>query len=90
MTKARAGGEDGKWTGGGRQLRALMLSLLVRQRLTMYVSRHRRADLDALSRLIETGQVTPVIDRTYRLGEAPAAVRRLAEGQARGKIVMAV
>jgi len=85
-----AGGEGGRWTGVGRQLRALMLSLLVRQRLTTYVSRHRRADLDALSRLIEAGQITPVIDRTYPLGEAPAAVRCLAEGHARGKIVITV
>src|SRR6516162_1695132 len=35
-----AGGEGGKWTGVGRQLRALALSLLVRQRLTMYISKH--------------------------------------------------
>src|SRR5262252_9997644 len=83
-----AGGEGGKWTGVGRQLRALALSLLVRQRLTTYVSRHRQADLDVLSRLIEAGQLTPVIDRAYPLSEAPAAVRGLAEGHARGKIVI--
>jgi hypothetical protein len=34
-----AGGEGGKWTGVGRQLRALILSPLVRQRLTMYISK---------------------------------------------------
>src|SRR5215471_8936741 len=83
-----AGGEGGRWTGVGRQLRALMLSLLVRQRLTTYVSRHRPDDLDVLSRLIEAGQITPVIDRAYPLSEAPAAVRCLAEGHARGKIVI--
>jgi NADPH:quinone reductase-like Zn-dependent oxidoreductase len=82
------GGEGGRWTGVGRQVRALMLSLLVRQRLTMYVSRHRQADLDALGRLIEAGQITPVIDRTYPLSEASAAIRCLAEGHARGKIVL--
>jgi len=85
-----AGGEGGKWTGVGRQFRALMLSLLVRQRMTMYVSRHSQADLNALSRLIEAGQVTPVIDRTYPLSEASAAIRRLAEGQAQGKIVITI
>ena len=37
-----AGGEGGKWTGVGRQLRALMLSPVVPQRLTMYISAHRR------------------------------------------------
>jgi NADPH:quinone reductase-like Zn-dependent oxidoreductase len=85
-----AGGEGAKWTGVGRQLRGLMLSPLVGQRLTMYVSRHRRADIEALSRLIETGQLTPVIGRTYPLGDAPAAIRHLAEGHAQGKVAITV
>jgi NADPH:quinone reductase-like Zn-dependent oxidoreductase len=84
------GGEGAKWTGVGRQLRALVLSLMVRQRLTMYVSRHRQADLDALNRLIEAGQVTPVIGRTYQLSDAPAAIRGLAEGHAQGKLVITI
>jgi NADPH:quinone reductase-like Zn-dependent oxidoreductase len=85
-----AGGEGGRWTGVGRQLRALALSALIRQRLTTYVSRHRQADLDTLRRLTEAGQVTPVIDRTYPLAEAPQAIRRLQAGHARGKIVITV
>ena len=84
------GGEGAKWTGVGRQLRALMLSPLVGQRLTMYVSRHRRADIETLSRLIEAGQVTPVIGRTYRLSDASAAIRHLAEGHAQGKIAITI
>jgi NADPH:quinone reductase-like Zn-dependent oxidoreductase len=100
------GGEGAAWTGVGRQLRALMLSPLVRQRLTTYISRHRPADLDALcrlteagqvtpvidrtSRLAEAGQVTPVIDRTSRLTEAAQAIRRLQEGHARGKIAITI
>jgi len=85
-----AGGENAKWTGVGRQIRALLLSLMVRQRLTMYVSRHRQADLDALNRLIEAGQVTPVIGQTYQLSDAPAAIRQLAEGHAQGKLVITI
>jgi NADPH:quinone reductase-like Zn-dependent oxidoreductase len=84
------GSEGAKWTGVGRQLRALVLSLMVRQRLTMYVSRHRQADLDALNRLIEAGQVTPVIGRTYQLSDAPAAIRQLAAGHAQGKLVITI
>src|SRR5215467_13187336 len=85
-----AGGEGGRWTGVGRQLRALALSVLIRQRLTMFVSRHRQADLETLRRLTETGQVTPVIDRAYSLANAPRAVRDLHAGHARGKIVITV
>ncbi len=85
-----AGGEGARWTGVGRQLRALALSVLVRQRLTMYVSRHRQADLDTLRVLTERGEVIPVVDRTYPLAETPKAMRRLYAGHARGKIVISV
>jgi len=85
-----AGSEGGRWTGVGRQLRALMLSPMVSQRLTMYISGHRQADLEALRQLTEAGQVTPVIDRTWPLAGAPEAIRRLAAGQARGKIAITI
>ncbi len=39
---------------------------------------------------VQPGQTAPVIDRTYPLSEAAAAVRYLKEGHARGKIVIAV
>jgi NADPH:quinone reductase-like Zn-dependent oxidoreductase len=85
------GGEDGgRWTGMSRQLRALALSLFVRQRLTTFVSRHRLADLETLARLIEAGQVTPVIGKTYPLRQAPDAMRDLLAGHARGKLVITV
>jgi len=85
-----AGGEGGRWTGLGRQLRALALSVLIRQRLTMFVSRHRQADLDTLRLLTEGGQIVPVVDRTCPLAETPLAIRRLYAGHARGKIVITV
>jgi NADPH:quinone reductase-like Zn-dependent oxidoreductase len=85
-----AGGEGAKWTGVGRQLRALMLSPFTRQRLTMYVSTHRQADLDTLRQLIETGQVTPVIGGTYPLAGVAEAVHHLQAGHARGKIAITI
>jgi NADPH:quinone reductase-like Zn-dependent oxidoreductase len=87
------GGEGGgRWLGGfDRQiLRAPILSALVRQRLRPFVSKERREDLVVLKELIEAGKVTPVIDRTYPLSEAPAAIRYLQEGHARGKVVITV
>ena len=38
--------------------------------------------------LLEAGKVTPVIDRKYRLGEAPEAIRYVGKGHARGKVVI--
>src|SRR6266516_4063290 len=86
-----AGGEDGgRWTGMGRQLRALARSPFTRQRLTMLISRQRHADLETLARLIEAGQLTPVIGQTYPLHQAPDAMRHLQAGHARGKLVITV
>jgi NADPH:quinone reductase-like Zn-dependent oxidoreductase len=47
-------------------------------------------DLAVLRELIESGQVTPAIDRTYPLGEATAAIRYVGEGRARGKVVVTI
>ncbi len=85
-----AGGEGGRWTGVGRQLRALALSPLIRQRLTMFVSTHRRQDLETLRELTESGQVIPVVEETCPLTEVPRAIRRLQAGQVRGKLVIEI
>jgi NADPH:quinone reductase-like Zn-dependent oxidoreductase len=86
------GGETGgRWLGGvDRQLRALVLSRFVQQRLTTFVSTQKHEDLTVLAELLEAGQVTPVIDRTFPLSESPKAIRYLEEGHARGKVVVTV
>jgi NADPH:quinone reductase-like Zn-dependent oxidoreductase len=87
-----AGGEGAKWTGVGRQLRALALSLVVPQRLTMYVSstNKREADLEELRQQIEAGHVTPIVVKTYPLDEVPEAIRHMESGRAQGKIAIIV
>src|SRR5215472_12091998 len=85
-----AGGEGAKWTGVGRQLRALMLSPVVRQRLTMYISKHRQADLQELRQHIDAGHLTPVVGKTYPLPDVPEAIRHLEDGRAQGKIAITV
>jgi len=47
-------------------------------------------DLAILGDLVQTGKVKPVIDRTYKLSEVPAAIAYLEEGHARGKVVITV
>lgn len=85
------GEEGGKLTGGfGRSLRAPALSLFVRQRLTMLVSKEHHSYLEPLRPLIEAGRVTPAIDKTYPLAEVPAAMRRLEAGRVRGKIAITI
>jgi NADPH:quinone reductase-like Zn-dependent oxidoreductase len=86
------GGEtDGRWLGGSdRQLRAKLLSSFVGQRLTTFVNKENHRDMLELVALVEAGKVTPAIDRTFPLAEAPKAVRYVEEGHARGKVVVTV
>lgn len=86
------GGEtDGHWLGGAdRQLRAILLSKLVSQELGTFICSENAGDLAVLRELVESGSLTPAIDRTYPLSEAPGAIRHLADGHARGKVVITV
>jgi NADPH:quinone reductase-like Zn-dependent oxidoreductase len=86
------GDGGGPWTGGFFRgvLRAPVVSLFVGQRLRGLNSKVKREDLVTLTELIEAGTITPVIDRTYPLIEAPDAIRYLEEGHARGKVVITV
>jgi NADPH:quinone reductase-like Zn-dependent oxidoreductase len=86
------GGEGGgKWLGGfDRNLRSGLVSIFVSQRLTMLASKELGEDFEVLRELIVAGKVTPVIDRTYPLIEAPDAIRYVVEGHARGKVVITV
>ena len=81
------GHADGKL---GRTIRAMFVSMVVRQQASPTVKTQNRDDLVALKDLVEAGKVTPVIDRTYPLIEAPAAIGHVAAGHARGTVVMTV
>lgn len=84
------GGEDGdRLTGGvGRQLRALLLSPFVSQRLTTFVSAERGDDIATLGELLASGAFAVPLERAYRLEEAPLALADLAAGRVRGKVVV--
>ena len=86
------GGENGgRWIGGtDRQLRAVLLSPFVGQKLRTFICSENRADLIALSELIDSGQVTPVVDKTYPLRDAAEAIQYMQDGHARGKVVIDV
>jgi NADPH:quinone reductase-like Zn-dependent oxidoreductase len=86
------GGEGGgRWTGGiHRQLLTTVVSPFVRQRLGTFIAKENSTDLEALRTLIETGAVTPVVDRVVALHQLPDAIRDLAGGHVRGKIVVAM
>jgi NADPH:quinone reductase-like Zn-dependent oxidoreductase len=70
--------------------KASLLSRFVRQKFVRYGTTTNREDLKLLSDLMQTGKVTPVIDRTYKLSETAAAMRYYETGSVRGKIVITI
>jgi NADPH:quinone reductase-like Zn-dependent oxidoreductase len=90
-TAVFVGGESGgNLTGMGRQVRGALISPWLRQRLAILIAKERATNFERLTELIEVGKVTPSIDRSYPLHEAPSAMRLLETDQVRGKVAIAV
>ncbi len=86
------GGEDGnRITGGvGRQLRAMLLSPFVAQRLTTFMSTEHHSFIDRLAEHLASGAVVPTVADRFALADAPQAMRRMEAGRTGGKSVIAV
>jgi len=81
----------GRWIGPmSRPIKMLVAAPVVSQKMTFFMAEQRKDDLAVLRELLETGQVTPVIDRTYPLSDVPEAIRYLETGHARGKVVITI
>ncbi|MGI5401122.1 NAD(P)-dependent alcohol dehydrogenase [Streptomyces sp. CA-135486] len=74
----------------GLILRGQALSRFVRHRVLVLTATPSKENLAALRELAESGEVTPVIDRTYPLSEVPEAIRYLEVEHARAKVVITV
>ena len=85
------GPNDSRWIGPfGRVINTMVLSPFVSQKMGMMMADANQKDLTVLGDLMQSGKVKPVIDRTYKLSEVPAAIAYLEEGHARGKVVITV
>lgn len=86
------GGEGGdRLTGGiGRQLRAAMLSPLVSQRLTFFITSESHGSIEELAHHLKDGTVTSAAGRQYPLDQVPQALRALEAGTLTGKTVITV
>jgi NADPH:quinone reductase-like Zn-dependent oxidoreductase len=74
----------------GRMVGTTIRSWFVRQKLLGILAQRNKDDLRLLAELIESGKITPEIDRCYRLEEVPEAIRYLEKGHARGKVVITI
>jgi NADPH:quinone reductase-like Zn-dependent oxidoreductase len=74
----------------GRPVKAMLMSPFISQKMGMFMARQEKSDLNILADLMQSGKVTPVIDRTYPFSQIADAIRYLEEGHARGKVVVTV
>src|SRR5689334_6679926 len=85
------GGSPGQVVGPlGAMARAAVADRFARQRLRFLPTREDRAELAAITVLIENGKLTPVVDRTYPLADTAEGLRHVEGGHARGKVVISV
>jgi NADPH:quinone reductase-like Zn-dependent oxidoreductase len=82
------GGSDAQLSEG--LLRAPFTPKREGRTLTNLMAKTTAADLRDLTALIESGQVKPVIERTYTLAETADALRHLDAGHTRGKLVIRI
>lgn len=86
------GPEDSTWGFNfvGTALQSLWYSKVGDRRAEMMLAKIQSADLATLARMVGTGQLKPVLDRTFPLAQAADALRYLETGRARGKVIVSV
>jgi NADPH:quinone reductase-like Zn-dependent oxidoreductase len=67
---------------------APLLSRFVSQKFVIFITKIAKEDLTAMRDLMAARKITPVIERGYRLSELPEAIRYLATGHVRAKLVI--
>ena len=72
------------------ELNAYLCSRFTSQKFVAFLAQFSQKDLNVLGDLMQSGKVTPVIDRTYKLSDVQDAFRYLEQGHARGKVVVTI
>jgi len=83
-----AGWHDGIAMRLAGELNAYVRSRFVSQKFIAYIAQFNKHDMTLLADLMQSGKITPVIDRTYKLNQTADALRYLEQGHARGKVVI--
>lgn len=84
-------GDGNRWFGPlGNMIKAAVLNVFVGQTLKAFTAKETTETLDEITELIESGQLIPVIDRTYPLAEAAQAVQLVEQGRPAGKVTITI
>jgi NADPH:quinone reductase-like Zn-dependent oxidoreductase len=83
------GGTGGRWTMGfERTIGGMLLSPFVGQRIVGLLSETSRHDLLALARMMDSGEVTPVVQAAFPVARAAEAIEAAGAGRGAGTIVV--
>jgi NADPH:quinone reductase-like Zn-dependent oxidoreductase len=74
----------------GHVVGAKLTSIATRQKMAFFIAKLTKEDMETLRELLETGQLTSVIDSTFPLEEVAAALEHQGSGHPRGKIVVTI
>jgi NADPH:quinone reductase-like Zn-dependent oxidoreductase len=74
----------------GQIAKVRLAALRGSQKAIFFIANFNRPDLAVLRELVESGNVKPVVEKRYELGEAADALRYMGEGHAQGKLVINV
>jgi len=74
----------------GRILELRLAGIRGSRQVVVFRARLDGADMEVGRELLETGKVTPLVDRRCGRSEIADALRCLGKGHARGKVVLAV
>jgi NADPH:quinone reductase-like Zn-dependent oxidoreductase len=90
-TLIQSSGDGSRWFGPvGNIIKAVAVNALASQTLKSFTAKVTSQALTEIRDLIESGSITPVIDRTYPLTDAAAAVQLVEEGSPAGKVIVVV
>ena len=85
-----AGWHEDSWTHMRRAFTTPLMSKFTSQKFRFFIAELNHNDLAFLADLMQSGKVTPVIDRTYKFSETAEALQYLEQGHARGKVVVRI
>ena len=85
------GGPKGSLLGPlGHIAKVRLAALRGSQKAVFFIANFNGPDMGVLRELLESGQVKPVVEKRYELGEVADALRYMGEGHAQGKLVINV
>jgi NADPH:quinone reductase-like Zn-dependent oxidoreductase len=74
----------------GSVIEKRVASLFGSREAVFFIAKFNKPDMEVLRELLESGKITPAVERRYELAEVADALRYLGEGHARGKVVVTV